>query len=747
MALNNQKCTCTQFVNADPSKKPPSDREGFAHYVRHGPVQPTEGFIKDIEGRMFRHQWYTRFPWLEYSVEKQSAFCFQCRLFALGQGMSAAVDGGQIDTAFTSTGFNNWKKALEKKRGLVQHSDSICHANAFKAYSDFISGKSVDIQLSQEKERRVTLRQQAIHRNRQTLGRIFDVIRFIVRLSLPFRSHDETDSSMNRGVFLELVKYLAANGDCILAEHLNDSAANATYMSPTSQNEMINIIGQNIQRKVARQAKDSEVFAVLMDETTDVSHKEQVAVYVRYVHEHDDNVTVEERLLSLIDTPATTGEALAALLIQCLLKNGLCVENIVGQGYDGGSNMRGASKGVQARIKQLNQCALFTHCYAHNLNRALVNAACDSTNVDVRNLFGVVELLFTFVQGSAARHAYFISKQKEIDPNSVPLHLKGLSETRWNCRASSLRRLSNETVFCATMDTIDHVGQTTTDGSIRGTAAGILASVTTFKFLLSIMALTPVLEAINNVSEFLQSPNIDILVAQQQITALKAELTRLRNEEVWQAAIDCAKLLAQKLDIEPDLPVERTRKISRRLDSNSATETILSPMDRIKINFYFSMIDKLNRELQDRFPSDLTDFAFLDPRHFGALDGEDRVRRLAQRYERLDADVIASQWRLSHSFIPPQASILEVYKCLPATYTQLRFLYKVLLTLPVTTASVERGFSKLTIVKSKLRSTMNQDRLEALMLATVEKDLLLGLDNSALVESFAGRADRRMLLA
>ena len=42
------------------------------------------------------------------------------------------------------------------------------------------------------------------------------------------------------------------------------------------------------------------------------------------------------------------------------------------------------------------------------------------------------------------------------------------------------------------------------------------------------------------------------------------------------------------------------------------------------------MIDKLNGELQNRFPPYLTDFAFLDPRHFGALDGEDRVRRLAQ---------------------------------------------------------------------------------------------------------------------
>ena len=50
-------------------------------------------------------------------------------------------------------------------------------------------------------------------------------------------------------------------------------------------------------------------------------------------------------------------------------------------------------------------------------------------------------------------------------------------------------------------------------------------------------------------------------------------------------------------------------------------------------------------------------------------------------------------------------------------------LYRVLLTLPVTTASVERGFSKLTLVKSKLRSTMAEGRLEALLIAAVERVL------------------------
>jgi len=130
---------------------------------------------------------------------------------------------------------------------------------------------------------------------------------------------------------------------------------------------------------------------------------------------------------------------------------------------------------VQRKVKQVNPLALFTHCFAHNLNR--VNVVCDTTMSDVLNFFGTVELLFTFVEGSPTRHAYFVGVQRQSNPDDPALHLKGLSETRWNCRASSLRRLATERVYHDAMATIEHASSTTTDGSVRGTAAGLLLSV------------------------------------------------------------------------------------------------------------------------------------------------------------------------------------------------------------------------------------------------------------------------------
>ena len=49
-------------------------------------------------------------------------------------------------------------------------------------------------------------------------------------------------------------------------------------------------------------------------------------------------------------------------------------------------------------------------------------------NPDASNFFGTVELIFTFVKGSAEHHAYFIDKQKEFNPDQVPLHLLDLTQ-------------------------------------------------------------------------------------------------------------------------------------------------------------------------------------------------------------------------------------------------------------------------------------------------------------------------------
>jgi len=60
---------------------------------------------------------------------------------------------------------------------------------------------------------------------------------------------------------------------------------------------------------------------------------------------------------------------------------------------------------------------------------------------------------------------------------------------------------------------------------------------------------------------------------------------------------------------------------------------------------------------------------------------------------------------------------------------------------PVTSATMERSISSLRIVKSSFRSTMREDRLNALLLF-IPKDI--ALDYIAIIDDYAKRNQRRM---
>jgi hypothetical protein len=74
--------------------------------------------------------------------------------------------------------------------------------------------------------------------------------------------------------------------------------------------------------------------------------------------------------------------------------------------------------------------------------------------------------------------------------------------------------------------------------------------------------------------------------------------------------------------------------------------------------------------------------------------------------------------------------IVERKEVVPRLYQA----YSFLLTLPVTIASNERGFSKLKIIKNRLRSRIGDDRLQSLLLCSIETDLLDQLTDEELIE-------------
>ena len=67
----------------------------------------------------------------------------------------------------------------------------------------------------------------------------------------------------------------------------------------------------------------------------------------------------------------TKADAIVKVILDTIQRMGLKIENASGQCYDGASTMAGVKNGVAAKIKLLNDAALYIHCNSHALNLAL----------------------------------------------------------------------------------------------------------------------------------------------------------------------------------------------------------------------------------------------------------------------------------------------------------------------------------------------------------------------------------------
>ncbi|XP_066163767.1 uncharacterized protein [Oryza sativa Japonica Group] len=168
--------------------------------------------------------------------------------------------------------------------------------------------------------------------------------RVLLKQGLPFRGHDESKESYNRGNFK----------DCLYA--------------PEIQRDIAECFANEIVQSILDDLGD-DFFCLLVDESRDVSCKEQMAVVLRYV---DKFGMVKESFVGLVHVTETSSAHLKSAIDSLLAKFKLSLKQCRGQGYDGASNMRGEFNGLQSLIMRDSKSAYYVHCFAHQLQLVIV---------------------------------------------------------------------------------------------------------------------------------------------------------------------------------------------------------------------------------------------------------------------------------------------------------------------------------------------------------------------------------------
>ncbi|RWR97035.1 zinc finger MYM-type protein 1-like protein [Cinnamomum micranthum f. kanehirae] len=327
----------------------PMDRDQIRRaYLQKGPCQPRDHKFPFTESaqdkRRFNPAWFKDYgSWLEYNIKKDAAFCLCCYLF----GEHARHD------AFITQGFRNWRK--KERIGDHVGGPKSAHNQAYEKCQNLLNQKQhiETIIVKQSDQARIEYR--------ICLKATLDAIRFLLRQGLPFRGHDESEDSNNMGNFLELLQVIANQNEATKRVILENAPENLKLTSPKIQKDIVNAASMETTQAIISELGDAP-FALLVDESRDISMKEQMAIVLRYV---DERGCVIERFLLVEHVTNTTAQSLKAAIDAIFSKHGLSITSLRGQGYDGASNMRGHLNGLKTLIQNENPTAFYVHCFAH----------------------------------------------------------------------------------------------------------------------------------------------------------------------------------------------------------------------------------------------------------------------------------------------------------------------------------------------------------------------------------------------
>ena len=291
------------------------------------PNQPIIDFPQNEQKRRFQEKWYKQFSWIEYDVSTDAVFCFICKQYPVIN---------KDKTSFKSTGFKDWHNA---KKLFTLHENSEGHKR-----NQMLLQNRINVEKSKKSCATLVSLQHAkeVAANRKYMKLIIQTIHFLARQGLAYRGHNEdTKTSKNLGNFKELLDF-----HCALVPEFKENLDSkvAKYTSPTIQNDIIHLIS----KQIIQHYLPLKYYAIICDETMDLSRKEMLALCIRQV---DDSLSIHENFFGFFRAKIQTADGIFNLIKNVLIDHlKLDLQLMVAQSFDGAATMAGVKSGVAKRF-------------------------------------------------------------------------------------------------------------------------------------------------------------------------------------------------------------------------------------------------------------------------------------------------------------------------------------------------------------------------------------------------------------
>ena len=527
------------------------------------------------------------------------------------------------------------------------------------------------------------------------------------------------------------------------------------HTSFKSATKIIKAISDVIRKNILEDIKRSENIGILIDESKDIADKEILLLYIRYHSKKEKNT--KELFFSLFELEEQTSKTIYQKLKDFLVKEGI-FERVRFLCTDGANAMSSEKEGVAGLLmKDLPQAKTFK-CICHQESLALKHTykefnALQDFNADLYNIIA-------YFARSPKKIVILDNVQQELDYETTYRLIKA-KEIRWNSFFYATNRVRE--LYPALIKALKQI----TIGSFKkldqDKALELIEKMCNFNFVLMLNWLSDFLGPICFLNKLLQAPSYKLGNLQTHINStlsffensyINVEKPNLVNPDNAHMERSTDEIMKYHLkfcgfhlnNLIENCQFENDGKVQFNLKEDKKIELKFKKVQAFSLKFLIVDAAKyLHKELQSMIPNDNSIFKSFEVFNFDKWQklkgnelqefGNQEIWTLSQHYFAenstylLDRDFVLVEWsnfklRLLDDFEKKLFEDDFINHVLESSYfkdgftiiIQLLTLYS---TLPVSNAEVERGFSALSRIKTKLRNKLSVGRLEDLMMISL----------------------------
>ena len=496
------------------------------------------------------------------------------------------------------------------------------------------------------------------------------------------------------------------------------------HRSAGSIREIFLTVGKAIENSVVSKVRSAESFGILVDDVMDISVAEQMITFISYVSA-DAKPAVDflctKDILEKFTSP--NSEAIFRTITDSLTQFNLEISKCMSIVTDGAAVMVGKNNGVAAKLKTVNKKLVSIHCICHRL--AL---ACNDSN-EQTSYINTVELvlrqLWQYFENSAKRSAVLFKAQvtqrnmnvDKINQKMVTRKVQKACRTRWLSLDKSVQSLIKD--FIAITQALRKL-----DKDNDTAATGLLRKIISGKFVGALYVLKAVLPILSDLSRSFQYSTVNFARIAPCIQAAKGKLNSLVKQEWEEESVTACEL---KTDLDGKL---------------SASELQYQPefVDPLLTKYVAALIQNIDNRFDDDLVSIMSSYAIFDPRSVPEKEslsfqtyGDEHIKILADHYYPDDRIQINDEWKnLKYEILSWKKKVKDSEVDITPTewalgyilsrkteykkhYPLLTHLAEIILSIPVSNAWPERGASAVKRIKTRLRSSLKNDMLQALL--------------------------------